>query len=196
MSTRITCILSQYNASGFGLTITILPWDEDPSEKIIMGVSLKRENQLAALNDCIYREKGRSRYVFHIDLDEYIVQRGNNGNMESYQNMLRHIDDYDESLGGENKGLTAVYQFRNVFFSPSFYYLTNETRNNNNTNLIKIVEPTGSHSETGVEGFSFTNDYIIMTKDAAAESNVPTQSELNTIKYALRHKEPHSERYR
>ena len=58
--------------------------------------------QLAAINDCVYRNKRVSKYVVIIDVDEFIVPRY--GNDFTWYDMFARLPD------------CSVYHFRNTFF--------------------------------------------------------------------------------
>ncbi len=62
--------------------------------------------QLAALNDCLYRNIYKTRYVVYLDLDEVIVPK----NQKFWMNLIRSIPNGPEETG------PCSYLFPNVFF--------------------------------------------------------------------------------
>lgn len=63
-------VLNYYVLKG---VVTVLPW-RLPHTLSDMSLKLVHYNgQIAALNDCLYRSKGKSKYITSIDLDELII---------------------------------------------------------------------------------------------------------------------------
>jgi hypothetical protein len=118
---HLSCVINEYNNQKNKLrlksqrfrdiSIKVLPWG-DPSENIISDVTIKQQNQLAALNDCIYRHRGRSDYILYVDLDEFIIpHRKGEGSYEALMKGL-HVLEGERHVG--------LYEFRSAFFSPTF----------------------------------------------------------------------------
>lgn len=70
--------------------------------------------QSAALNDCLYRNKGESEFVVNIDLDEFIIPRG------TETNTLR------EMLTEVNKNNAKVFIFKNTYFRKDWHHRNSE----------------------------------------------------------------------
>ncbi|KAG0715300.1 hypothetical protein GWK47_012269 [Chionoecetes opilio] len=95
----VDCVLRHYAAQGVA---TILPWKLDiKSQK-----EIRTEGLFAALNDCLYRQMYRHRYVLMIDLDEYIVPHAN----ASLPALLRYL----HTKADANK--VGAVSFQNSFF--------------------------------------------------------------------------------
>ncbi|KAL3860131.1 hypothetical protein ACJMK2_010296 [Sinanodonta woodiana] len=79
-----------------------LPMQVDTWPPSYTPVEIHYFAQLAALNDCFYRNRLKSQYIVFIDLDEFIVPRSND--TYSWDAMLRLLPN------------SSVYRFRNTFF--------------------------------------------------------------------------------
>jgi hypothetical protein len=111
IGSRVECILNEYNNLEGSSSIQVLPW-ADPSRNIRSGTTIKEQNQLAALNDCIYRYRGLADYVINVDLDEFIIPHEED--VDSYASLIRNLD----SISGKTD--IGAYLFRNAFFSPQY----------------------------------------------------------------------------
>ncbi|KAK3603876.1 hypothetical protein CHS0354_042882 [Potamilus streckersoni] len=84
--------------------------------------------QLAALNDCFYRNRFKSKYIVFIDLDEFIVPRS------------KYIYSWNAMLSLLPK--SSVYQFRNTFFRKEWQSLNlSDPRYDDLLNMNAIVTP-------------------------------------------------------
>ena len=81
VSEQVQCVLKHYEQLG---TIEVLPWDL----KIESQTEIRTEGLFAALNDCLYRNMNRFRYLMLIDFDEFIVPHMN----MTIPQMLAHVD--------------------------------------------------------------------------------------------------------
>lgn len=70
----------------------------------VKGGQIYYFGQLAALNDCLYRQKYYSEFVVNIDLDEFIVPGPEGINM--WTDIIEHVSSKE----------AGAYLFRNVFF--------------------------------------------------------------------------------
>lgn len=98
VSDEIMSLLKYYQSTQ---TVTLLPWslpgvlcDDNRRELHYCG-------QLVALNDCLYRTKGKSHYIAAFDLDEYIIPQNKDDNM--WHEMFLRLPD------------ETAYIFRNSF---------------------------------------------------------------------------------
>jgi hypothetical protein len=167
---QVSCLMEQYRRFGEieGLFMEVRPWGDPPSDKIRMGLTLKAENQLAALNDCLFREVGRSRYVFHTDLDEFVVPHEKG--IRSYFELIRRLDEMALKEGG-GRAVVGVYQIPNVFFDPEFSRIGDENKNNSK----------------GLELADDGDELLLATE---------ISSQLVTLKYSVRHTKAYPKHYR
>lgn len=99
----VGCIMnSVYNSS----IISILPWNLP----FISQKEIRTEGIFAALNDCVYRHRGKSKYLVIVDLDEAIVPR----KTTKYYELLNQL----ETLSQKKK--IGAYSFQNAFFYLQF----------------------------------------------------------------------------
>ena len=85
-------------------------WPPDPKEE----PEIHYFAQLASLNDCLYRNMFRSRFIIFCDLDEIVVPRSAN----SWLTMLNNITaDWQRAFTLNNKKVfPGAYLIQNVFF--------------------------------------------------------------------------------
>ena len=69
MSKRMEQVLSYYSKRGL---VEVLPW-QMPKD---LSKDMHYHGQLAAINDCLYRNRNSTKYLAFNDLDEYIIPRG------------------------------------------------------------------------------------------------------------------------
>lgn len=74
--------------------------------------------QIAALHDCLYRNKAYSELIVNIDIDEFIIPHDNN--MTTWTDILKQLDN-----------TSAAYIFRNTFFRKEW-----ENENNTDKSLV------------------------------------------------------------
>ncbi|KAK3095305.1 hypothetical protein FSP39_013019 [Pinctada imbricata] len=111
---NIKRILHHYKAQGLG---EIIQWDL-PRKVTFLDWFLNFFNkekihyhgQIAAINDCMYRNKGVSRFVVNQDLDEFIIPREH----ESWSELISHLPSDSSS-----------FVFRSTIFRKDW----SETRN-------------------------------------------------------------------
>ena len=97
VANNIGHVLSYYTKRGI---VEVLPWNmplsvKDPEEIHYYG-------QLAALNDCLYRDRHKTKYIAFIDIDEFIIPKRDDD--YTWSEMLKHLPS------------VSSYGFRNVFF--------------------------------------------------------------------------------
>jgi hypothetical protein len=108
-----SCLMEEYGSLD-NMMMEVRPWGDLPSENIRMGETLRNQNQLAALYDCVFREMGKSRYVLYTDLDEFVVPHEKG--IGSYLELIQRLDEMAKAQG---IGSVGSYQFQNAFFPPS-----------------------------------------------------------------------------
>ena len=97
MASNIEQVLSFYSKRGL---VEVLPWNmplsiQNPEEIHYFG-------QLAALNDCLSRNRRKTKYLAVLDTDEFIIPKQND--VCSWSEMLERLP------------AVSSYRFRNVFF--------------------------------------------------------------------------------
>ncbi|KAH9495561.1 hypothetical protein Btru_013598 [Bulinus truncatus] len=111
VSPETDAVLQHYQQRGL---LTVIKWSIPISEVHYHG-------QILAINDCVYRNKGVSKYVVIQDTDEFIIP--------NYQdNWERLIAKVDEEYEAKNKGSgeahssIGTYSFQSTFFQekPNF----------------------------------------------------------------------------
>ena len=99
VSDDVNRVLKYYNDVESNADVKVLPWSLP--DILCDDVMLHYCGQLAALNDCLYRNKGHSFYTVSSDLDEFIIPYVQND--YTWADMLLRIPDY------------SVHLFRNSF---------------------------------------------------------------------------------
>lgn len=67
---NVGCVLDRYKKDNL---VSVLPWQLD----MVSEQEIRTEGIFAALNDCLYRNMYKSKYVAFLDPDEIIVPRQN-----------------------------------------------------------------------------------------------------------------------
>lgn len=96
-------VLEYYSNKGF---LTVIQWNLPESEtetEVRKPISIHYFGQVAALNDCLYRNKYVSEFVINIDFDEFIIPRSRNDT--TWLEMLSNVNQNE-----------AVYIVQNTFF--------------------------------------------------------------------------------
>lgn len=94
---EVSCIMREY-----GDEIEVLPW----SLPFVSQKEIRTEGLFAALNDCVYRHRGASKYLVLVDLDEMIVPR----KTQNYSMFIEQLDTLS------NKKKIGAYSLQNAFF--------------------------------------------------------------------------------
>jgi len=102
-------MMFRYSQSGFvRYRVSPGPFGDDDKISVRMAMS-------AVLNDCLYRNMYRYRYVLCTDLDEMIVPTITNGN-HNYADVLRAAD----AAATRTNAIVHSYAFRNTYFFLDF----------------------------------------------------------------------------
>ena len=115
-----TSILDRYVREGYVRyeeVPTVLEDDDDSNEYTILM------NMSPVLNDCMYRNLYRYRYVVCSDLDEMIVPRGRHRN---YADVIAYVDQHRNVTSSSNADPIRSYLFRNVYFFLDFGAVADE----------------------------------------------------------------------
>ncbi len=108
--------------------------------------------QLAAINDCLYRNIYRSAYIIYADMDEVLVPRKGT----TWDDVLRFIArDYKNSN-------ICTYLVRNVFFRTDWQLDLNMTRRHNATNL-NLITLLNTKREKHIFRYGARSKYIAST---------------------------------
>ena len=95
----ISRILNLYTKIGL---VSVLDW-RIPHQNKLLESETWYFGQVSALNDCLFRNRGRSLFTVNIDLDEFIIPRGKK--VWTWNQMLKQLPIYD------------VYRFSNTLFT-------------------------------------------------------------------------------
>lgn len=106
--------------------------------------------QVAALQDCLYRNKGVSEYVVNLDLDEFIIPHADN--TQTWSDMLKQVD--------KN---SSVYLFRNTFFKKEWNNSGIDIQNKSLVDRLKLVTLQKLQHERKMFGPSQRSKYIAKT---------------------------------
>jgi len=77
---KISCLLS----GPYKHLVEVLPW----TLPFISQKEIRTEGLFTAINDCVYRSRGKSKYLIIVDLDEMIVPRKQ---FDNYQGFVSNI---------------------------------------------------------------------------------------------------------
>ena len=117
MSKATENVLSYYSKRGLA---EVLPW-QMPKELLINS---HYHNQLAAVNDCLYRNRNLTEYLAFNDLDEYIIPRGQD--ITTWADMMSKLK-YGNS-----------FSFRNTFFQRKWAAKPNTSVDDHADNLLTM----------------------------------------------------------
>jgi len=99
IGSNVNCLLSQY---GDEVDIEVLPW----TLPFVSQKEIRTEGLFVALNDCVYRNRGGSKYLLLVDLDEMIVPKRS----QNYSMLVDKLDTLS------NRKKIGAYSFQNAFF--------------------------------------------------------------------------------
>ncbi|BFZ19505.1 hypothetical protein BsWGS_22544 [Bradybaena similaris] len=134
ISPAVNQILQRYQEDGLA---TVLPWPVPTQEVHYYG-------QVAALNDCNYRNRNTSRFVVVVDTDEFIIPRNSLSWMELIDTISpqeRDVSTFMHPSDPSKKGsiTTGSFEFKSSFFRtdtfpnwtalPSQFPFSDEERN-------------------------------------------------------------------
>ncbi|BFZ19503.1 hypothetical protein BsWGS_22542 [Bradybaena similaris] len=146
ISPAVNQILQRYQEDGL---VTVLPWPVPTLEVLYYG-------QVAALNDCNYRNRNTSRFVVVVDTDEFIIPRNSLSWMQLIDTISpqeRDVSTFMHPSDPFKKGSTTTgsFIFRMCVFRtdsapnstalPSQFPFSDEERNN----ILKFKFQTLSH---------------------------------------------------
>ncbi|XP_045195020.2 uncharacterized protein LOC123550658 [Mercenaria mercenaria] len=112
-----------------GLTEVVqwnLPVGVDTWPREYKPVEIHYFGQIAALHDCLYRNKGVSEFIVNLDVDEFIIPHGEN--VTSWTEMLTQL-----------KHDSKVYIFRNTFFKKEWSNAGIEIQNKSLVDKLQLV---------------------------------------------------------
>lgn len=114
---EVDCVLQEYVRDGL---VTLMPWQLD----MMSQKEIRTEGLFAAINDCLYRNMHRYRYLLMIDIDEFIIPHRNSTLVEMLQEFHKKVD---PSKAGS-------FSFMN-----SFFYLQWPNDPNSSRLLVPLV---------------------------------------------------------
>ncbi|XP_060567242.1 glycosyltransferase family 92 protein F13G3.3-like [Ruditapes philippinarum] len=101
-------VLEYYSKRGI---VKVVPWNLPVKVDTLRRSSNKPEihyfGQVAALHDCLYRNKGISEFIVNLDLDEFIIPHDNKS--QSWSDIIQQV-----------KQNFNAYLFRNTFFKKEW----------------------------------------------------------------------------
>ncbi|CAG7833525.1 unnamed protein product [Allacma fusca] len=95
---KVSCLIEHYGEE----IIEILPW----TLPFVSQKEIRTEGLFVALNDCVYRHRGASKYLILVDFDEMIVPR----KTHNYTQLIDQLDTLS------NKKKIGAYSIQNAFF--------------------------------------------------------------------------------
>ena len=104
---KVRKLLEFYFKSGI---INIIQWnlpEINTEVNVSKPISIHYQGQIAALNDCLYRNKYESEFILNIDMDEFIIPHMQNDT--TWHHMFTHLDTNQ-----------TVYIVRNTFFRKTW----------------------------------------------------------------------------
>jgi len=120
LSPEVSCVLRHYQQQDQGQEVEVMPWQ---GLKVDSQTEIRTEGLFAGLNDCLYRNMNRFKYLMLIDLDELIVPHSDN--IRTIPEMIHHLNTnkvYTKSgqlLKLPRTGVSS-YSFQNAFFYLQF----------------------------------------------------------------------------
>ena len=142
LSLSVSNVLKYYVSGG---KADVQTWDIDTVDDtlLVTDETLHYYGQLAALNDCLFRNKGRSHFVAVFDVDEFIVPR-----------QRQHFT-WRDMFSSLPK--SSVFVFRNAFFMKS----TDSASSNKSGTVHSMV-----HREKELRPIDYRTKVIVNTEDA------------------------------
>ena len=128
VSESISCVLNHYTQQEN--LVSVLAWDLFEKSNISTK-SMRNRGVQSALNDCFYRNMNEYRYMFSIDLDEFIIPHMH----ETIPEMLEYLSSEDVEYlphhwrqrqmiknvqNHSNPDITTSYNFLNAFFYQNY----------------------------------------------------------------------------
>ena len=128
MSESISCVLNYYTQQEN--LVSVLAWDLFKKSNISTE-SMRNRGVQSALNDCFYRNMNEYRYLFSIDLDEFIIPHMHqtipemleylrSGNIDYLQSHWRQRNMMENVQNHSNPDLRTSYNFVNAFFYQNY----------------------------------------------------------------------------
>ena len=128
MSESISCVLNYYTQQEN--LVSVLAWDLFKKSNISTE-SMRNRGVQSALNDCFYRNMNEYRYLFSIDLDEFIIPHMHETIPEMLEYLRSSNIDYLQShwrqkymmknvQNHSNPDVTTSYNFVNAFFYQNY----------------------------------------------------------------------------
>lgn len=111
--------------------------------------------QVAALQDCLFRNKAFSRFLVNVDLDEFIIPREKN--ITSWKQMLDKINQD-----------ACVYVFRNTFFRKDWNNSNITISDRDNVQKFRLVTLQKLEREKKIYVHRSRSKYIVRTADVSS----------------------------
>ncbi|XP_045194658.2 uncharacterized protein LOC123550293 [Mercenaria mercenaria] len=124
---NVAHVLEYYSKRGLTEVVQWnLPVGVDTWPRENKSVEIHYFGQVAALQDCLYRNKGVSEFIVNLDVDEFIIPHGKN--VTTWSDMLRQL-----------KHDSIVYMFRNTFFKKEWNNTGIEIHNKSLVDKLRLV---------------------------------------------------------
>ena len=128
MSESISCVLNYYIQQEH--LVSVLAWDLFEKSNISTE-SMRNRGVQSALNDCFYRNMNEYKYLFSIDLDEFIIPHMHDtipemleylssADIEYLQSHWRQRNMMKNVQNHSNPDATTSYNFLNAFFYQNY----------------------------------------------------------------------------
>ena len=150
-------------------SMSLTTWDENHARDGQAAMQIHYFAQVAALNDCLYRNLFRSIFILFIDTDEIVVPRGLSFNSgDSWVAMLELVTQDWSVKAGKDK-FPGVYVMRSVFFRPNATG-TASTRTHSTlaewlkTDSKSLQTLTNIGREDYIYGFGIRTKYFVWSK--------------------------------
>ena len=128
MSESISCVLNYYIQQEH--LVSVLAWDLFEKSNISTE-SMRNRGVQSALNDCFYRNMNEYKYLFSIDLDEFIIPHMHetipemleylrSADIEYLQSHWRQRKMMKNVQNHSNPDTTTSYNFLNAFFYQNY----------------------------------------------------------------------------
>ncbi|XP_067679482.1 beta-1,4-galactosyltransferase galt-1-like [Haliotis asinina] len=114
----VNTVLEHYTKKGI---VKIIPWN-------LPVRNIHYHGQLASIQDCLYANKGKSKFLILKDLDEFVVPHKH----ENWHELLQSVNDSKHTNA-------SAYLFRNAFFNLDFGVDVNGYERKSDSQLLHLV---------------------------------------------------------
>lgn len=125
VASNVSQVLDYYSKMG---VVEILPWNIPMFVPNVHGTKGPPEihyfGQVAALNDCLYRNKKFSKFIVNVDVDEFIIPRSDK--LQTWQDLINALPRNDAYLFLNTffKGIEPASTFRDASLIDKYHVVT------------------------------------------------------------------------